>query len=206
MAEYVAFDFDGTCVEHKHPEIGRSAGAEPWLRLYAKHGHKLILWTFRSGPELEAAKKWCEERKIPLHGVNANPDMKSGSPKAYATIVIDDISFGIPLRSTHRGRPVVDWAKVGPAVAVRLRIPDEDIKKVYSDETQEELAVIKSRLAALESLLSDTRDRGSPWGIDTSKIADWLNSHSAVPSDKVTGQACSPLELSPFPQTVLQVE
>lgn len=150
---YIAFDFDGTYVEHAYPKVGKSTEAAIWLRLFAEYGAKLILWTFRHGRELEEAVKVVNKDKVPLFGINKNPDNDSGSPKAYATLVIDDISFGVPLRSTHRGRPVVDWSKVGPAVAARLQIPQEAIKKAFEVESQKTLNTLVERLGKLEELL-----------------------------------------------------
>ena len=111
----IGIDFDGTCVTHEYPEIGRDVGAEPVLKELIEAGHKLILWTMRSGQYLEEAITWFEERDIPLFGVNKNPDQSSwtDSPKAYCNLYIDDAALGIPLRvSSKEARPYVDWGKV----------------------------------------------------------------------------------------------
>lgn len=106
----IAIDFDGTCVTHEYPLIGRSIGAEDVLQKLVGAGHKLILWTMRSGPYLEDAKLWFEAREIPLFGVNENPVQHSwtDSPKAYAQLYIDDAALGAPL-ITKGGRPYLDW-------------------------------------------------------------------------------------------------
>lgn len=39
----IALDFDGTCVSHKFPEIGKGIGAIPVLKELVAKGHKLIL-------------------------------------------------------------------------------------------------------------------------------------------------------------------
>jgi predicted mannosyl-3-phosphoglycerate phosphatase (HAD superfamily) len=44
----IAVDFDGTCVTHEYPRIGRDIGAAPVLKRLTDAGHKLILWTMRS--------------------------------------------------------------------------------------------------------------------------------------------------------------
>ena len=63
----IAIDFDGTCVEHKYPEIGREIPyALQVLREITDRGHKIILWTMRSEQYLEEAVRCYEERKIPL--------------------------------------------------------------------------------------------------------------------------------------------
>lgn len=43
---YIAVDFDGTCVTHAYPQIGKEIGAAPVLR-YLAQKHMLILFTMR---------------------------------------------------------------------------------------------------------------------------------------------------------------
>lgn len=62
----VAVDFDGTCVTHEYPKVGRYIGAEPVLRRMVNDGAKLILWTMRSGEKLQDAVTWFAERETPL--------------------------------------------------------------------------------------------------------------------------------------------
>ena len=113
---YIAVDFDGTCVTHEYPEIGKPIGSVFVLKQLVSAGHKLILWTMRSGKELEDAINWFKENEIPLFGVQTNPTQKSWttSPKAYAHIYIDDAALGCPLIKdpTISDRPFVDWIKV----------------------------------------------------------------------------------------------
>jgi len=110
----VAVDFDGTCVTHEFPAVGRSIGAEPVLRRMLSEGAKLILWTMRSGKELRDAVRWFTDRRIPLFGVNQNPDQHNWtqSPKAYAHVYIDDLSVGVPLTLGLSDRPYIDWPAV----------------------------------------------------------------------------------------------
>ena len=111
----IGVDFDGTCVTHEYPEIGRDIGAEPVLKELVGAGHKLVLWTMRSGEYLQEAVNWFEERGIPLFGVNTNPEQASwtSSPKAYCHLYIDDAALGVPLRvSSKERRAYVDWEKV----------------------------------------------------------------------------------------------
>lgn len=111
----IAVDFDGTCVTHEYPKVGRFIGAEGVLLDLVKAGHKLILWTMRSGQPLADAVEWFEAAGIPLFGVNENPQQKewTASPKAYANLYIDDAALGIPLLGGLTGeRPFVDWVKV----------------------------------------------------------------------------------------------
>jgi len=111
----IAVDFDGTCVTHEYPKVGRFIGAEGVLSELAQNGSQLILWTMRSGEQLADAVKWFEDRKIPLFGINENPDQKSwtSSPKVFANVYIDDAAFGAPLCQGLPGeRPYIDWDRV----------------------------------------------------------------------------------------------
>ena len=45
---FIAIDFDGTCVTHDYPEVGKDIGAVPVLKRLIDAGHKLILHTMRS--------------------------------------------------------------------------------------------------------------------------------------------------------------
>lgn len=102
---YICIDFDGTCVTHEFPKVGRDIGAQRVLKRLVESGHKLILWTMRSdGREdgstpLGDAVKWFEINGIPLFAINCNPDQASwtSSPKAYAQLYIDDAALGAPL-------------------------------------------------------------------------------------------------------------
>ena len=112
----MAVDFDGTCVTHEFPEIGRYIGAEPVLQRLVGMGARLVLNTMRSDDRLDDAVKWFAVRKLPLFGVNCNPDQRSWtkSPKVYAQLYIDDAAIGVPLCAglTPDERPYVDWDKV----------------------------------------------------------------------------------------------
>ena len=44
----IAVDFDGTCVTHEFPEIGKEIGAVPVLRFLVNQGHQIVLNTMRS--------------------------------------------------------------------------------------------------------------------------------------------------------------
>jgi len=109
----IAVDFDGTCVTHDYPAVGKDIGAVPILKRLAEAGHQLILWTMRSGKELDDAVRWFADNGIPLYGINFNPKQKSwtSSPKAYAQLYIDDAACGCPLtyELTLSDRPFVSW-------------------------------------------------------------------------------------------------
>ena len=112
----IAVDFDGTCVEHDYPAVGMDVeGAVDVLRALTRKGHRLILFTMRSGAKLEAATKWFRDRKIDLWGVNRNPEQSdwTESPKVFADIYIDDSALGCPIMFIDGvRRPVVNWNKV----------------------------------------------------------------------------------------------
>lgn len=115
----IALDFDGTCVTHEFPEIGKNIGAVPVLKCLIRNGHNLVLDTMRCArtghrDTLSEAVAWFKEKEIPLHGVNMNPDQRNWttSPKVYAELYIDDAALGIPLVFKIGMRPFVDWLKV----------------------------------------------------------------------------------------------
>ncbi|NOZ47331.1 MAG: hydrolase [Chlorobi bacterium] len=95
----IAVDFDGTIVDHEYPAIGKEKlFAFETLKLLQKKGHLLILWTFRSGKELNDAVAFCKENGIEFYAVNKNyPEEKfdnSISRKINADIYIDDKNVG----------------------------------------------------------------------------------------------------------------
>ena len=57
----IAVDFDGTCVTHEYPYMGRDIGAVPVLRELADAGYRLILHTMRSGRLAKSAAEWFKE-------------------------------------------------------------------------------------------------------------------------------------------------
>lgn len=113
----ILIDFDGTCVYHDFPNVGKDIGAAPVLRELVAAGHKLILWTIRSdgkkGMYLTDAVKWFRFRNIELYGINENPQQKywSSSPKAYGELCIDDINLGAKLSRMEHGRPFINWSE-----------------------------------------------------------------------------------------------
>ena len=54
----IGIDFDGTCVTHEYPLIGRHIGAVEVLKKLVDKNHLLILFTMRSGKQLEEAVNW----------------------------------------------------------------------------------------------------------------------------------------------------
>ncbi len=128
----IGVDFDGTCVTHEFPKIGKDIGAVPVLKQLVADGHRLILFTMRSdiefpvsedksitnfgGNYLSDAVAWFKKNDIPLFGINENPEQKSWttSPKPYCNIYIDDAGLGAPLKidSELSNHPFIDWEMV----------------------------------------------------------------------------------------------
>ena len=112
----IAIDFDGTCVTHDYPRIGKDINAVNVLKKLVANGHKLILNTMRSGKELKEAINWFKKNDIELYGANENPTQKkwTNSPKVYANLYIDDAALGCPLKMdlSISDRPFVDWEAV----------------------------------------------------------------------------------------------
>ena len=112
----IAIDFDGTCVDHRYPDVGRSIpGAISTLRELVKLRHSLVLFTMRSGRQLDDAVKWFRDNEIELYGVQAVPDQHTwtSSPKCGADLFIDDLALGAPLREYgFSSKPCIDWDRV----------------------------------------------------------------------------------------------
>lgn len=128
----ICIDFDGTCVTHDYPAIGKDIGSVPVLKELVEKGHKLILFTMRSdrktkkkvdGVEvieeenvLAEAVQWFADNGIPLYGIQKNPRQRfwTTSPKAYGQMYIDDAALGCPLLFDEElsDRPFVDWKEV----------------------------------------------------------------------------------------------
>ena len=95
----IAVDFDGTIVEHKYPAIGKEMlFAFATLKELQKKGHKLILWTIRTGELLEEAVDFCRQNGVEFYAVNKNyPEEvldQNTSRKLNADVFIDDRSLG----------------------------------------------------------------------------------------------------------------
>ncbi len=67
----IAVDFDGTIVTHEYPRIGTELPfATETLKMLARDGHQLILWSVREGDLLQEAVDWCKERGVEFWAVN----------------------------------------------------------------------------------------------------------------------------------------
>ena len=97
----IAVDFDGTIVENRYPEIGRELPfATETLRMLAREGHRLVLWSCREGGLLDEAVAWCRERGVEFWAVNRDypEETTENNPhwtrKLKADLFIDDRNVG----------------------------------------------------------------------------------------------------------------
>lgn len=110
----ICVDYDGTCVTHEFPRIGRDIGAQRVLKKLVAEGHNLVLFTMRCDGYLAEAVDWFRDNEIELYGINVNPTQHrwTTSPKAEGQLYIDDAGLCTPLITPMVGRPYVDWVKV----------------------------------------------------------------------------------------------
>lgn len=112
----IAVDFDGTIVTHMYPEVGAPVpNAVKVLKRLRDAGATLMLWTMRSGPELQEAVDYCTENGIVLSHVNERINQKewTQSPKLYAQFYIDDAAVGCPtLYDAQSNRQMVNWKEI----------------------------------------------------------------------------------------------
>lgn len=113
----IAVDFDGTLVKHEYPLIGEAVpDAIRVMKKLNERGHKIILFTMRSGEPLKQAVLWCFNQGIAIDWVNDNPTQYAWtkSRKVYANVYIDDAALGCPLvyPPDKDERPYADWEMI----------------------------------------------------------------------------------------------
>ncbi len=123
----VAIDFDGTIVEHEYPEIGEEKlFAFETLREMQKRGFRLILWTYRTGKELEEALEFCRERGVEFYAVNKSyPEEvfdEMVSRKIDVDLFIDDKNIG--------GFP--GWSQIWQMLNTDLQEDQKRAQKTFS--------------------------------------------------------------------------
>jgi hydroxymethylpyrimidine pyrophosphatase-like HAD family hydrolase len=116
----IAIDFDGTIVEHRYPAIGRVIPfAFETMHALQEKRHRLILWTHRTGKELEEAINFCESKGLIFYAVNQNyPGEKwseNDSRKILADYYIDDRTPG--------GLP--SWGEIFQLICPEEELPDK---------------------------------------------------------------------------------
>ena len=102
MNKIIAVDFDGTIVTDKYPNIGEPKwNVINWCKEQQLLGNTLILWTCRSGKELDDAIAFCDTIDLHFDYVNSNAIeniVKYGNRdtrKIYADIYLDDKAINI---------------------------------------------------------------------------------------------------------------
>ena len=95
----IAVDFDGTIAGNDFPHIkSLQPGAIRVLKRLKKSGNTLVLWTCRSGRELQDAKKLLKSSGVEFDYFNQNTKemVAEGlrSPKIYYDVLIDDRNLG----------------------------------------------------------------------------------------------------------------
>lgn len=99
-SKLIAVDFDGTIAGDAYPKVGKAKiFAFETLKKLQADGHRLILWTYRHGKELDDAVEFCRENGIEFYAINSsfagekfNPE--EASRKLNADIFIDDRNLG----------------------------------------------------------------------------------------------------------------
>ena len=100
-APIIAVDFDGTLCENAYPEIGEpNVGIITYCIAARAAGWKLILWTCRTGEELQATVDWCRMHYLEFDAVNENlPEcieaFGGDCRKIFADNYIDDSTLSL---------------------------------------------------------------------------------------------------------------
>jgi hydroxymethylpyrimidine pyrophosphatase-like HAD family hydrolase len=122
----IAVDFDGTVVEHRYPEIGKTIlFAFETLKALQEKNHRLILWTYRAGKELDEAVEFCRQNGIEFYAINKNypeEEYVEGeiSRKINADIYIDDKNIG----------GFLGWGKIWELIeGESIELLEEDFKR-----------------------------------------------------------------------------
>lgn len=99
-SKIIAVDFDGTIAEDAYPKVGKAKMfAFETLKRFQQDGHRLILWTYRHGKELDDAVQFCRKNGIEFYAVNNSYEGEEYKPneasrKLNADIFIDDRNLG----------------------------------------------------------------------------------------------------------------
>lgn len=107
----IGVDFDGTLCFSNWPALG-----EPnrllihYLKQWKAQGNKLILWTCRSGEDLDSAVQWCRQQGLTFDAVNDNlPEViaqyGNNSRKITCDYYIDDRAM-LPLQQNMHAAPL----------------------------------------------------------------------------------------------------
>lgn len=95
MKKVVAIDFDGVIVEDYYPEIGPlKEDALQSLNFLSKY-FTIIIWTCRSGFDLELVRNFLDKHRVPYDYINENTIENkrmylNDCRKVFADLYIDD--------------------------------------------------------------------------------------------------------------------
>lgn len=122
----IAVDFDGTIVEDRYPAIGKPLMfAFDTLKMLQKDGHRLILWTYRDGNELNEAVEFCKKNGVEFYAVNKNFPEESFNEKTRrklnADLFIDDRNIG----------GFIGWGKIYQILSGK-EAPEQKKKSLFS--------------------------------------------------------------------------
>lgn len=104
----IAIDFDGTIHTGEYPKIGYLfPDVRKTISSLRAKGHYIIIWTCRSGEDLQNAINWLIEKGIEFDRINDNhpgniAQYGGNTRKIYADLYIDDKQVG--------GLP--EWSKI----------------------------------------------------------------------------------------------
>lgn len=84
--KFHAFDFDGTIVENKFPDIGEiiDGTVDRLNKLYQDLSKIIIIWTCRSGNYENEMREFLLKQKIPFDFINENQMIDNGGRKIFA--------------------------------------------------------------------------------------------------------------------------
>lgn len=129
----IAIDFDGTIVENRYPKIGKPLlFAIETLKKLQEEGHQLILWTYRTGPELKEAVEFCNNKGIYFFAVNRSyPEEKydnSLSRKIQADVFIDDRNIG----------GLLGWGEIYHTLSLEF-LQNEQLTKIKKEKSEKSI-------------------------------------------------------------------
>jgi predicted kinase len=94
---FYAFDFDGTIVQNKFPDIGEiiPETVEKMNKLWEDLANIIIVWSCRTGEHEDAIRQFILKNKIPFDFINENLCFETGSRKIFAHEYYDDRSHNL---------------------------------------------------------------------------------------------------------------
>ena len=129
----IAVDFDGTCVDQRFPDVGPDVPeCVAALLELVNMGHRLMLYTCRTGRWLEPAVRWFIDRGVPLAAIGRDKVVGPYAAKAYADIYVDDMGLGIPLwRPEGFRHNCVNWT----LAMMMIQAIDPDTRYIWTPGT-----------------------------------------------------------------------